>query len=164
MLLFSVQVVSDSLWCNGLEQASPLMQHHLPEVSQVHIHCIGDAIQEIHPCGNLLLLSLVFPMIGVFSVSWPFSSASARVLPKSIPSWFQEIYWFGLAIHVTLKVSSNITVQKHWWPTYHNCMWRTERGLTQQCWLYGLFLTEWCLFFHTLSRFVTAFLPRNVCF
>ena len=47
MLLFSHLVVSDSdsMDCSILGLPVP---HHHPKFSQVHVHCIGDAIQASH--------------------------------------------------------------------------------------------------------------------
>ena len=44
-LLFSHQVVSDS----SQPHARLPIPHHLLEFAQVHVHCIGDAIQPSHP-------------------------------------------------------------------------------------------------------------------
>ena len=65
MLFFSHSVVSDSLQPHELHPVS----HHLPGFVQVHVHCIGDAIQLPHPLmpsspvniGNLISGSTAFP-------------------------------------------------------------------------------------------------------
>ena len=50
--------------------------HHLPELSQTHVHCVSDAIQPSHPL-VLLLLPLIFCSIRDFSnesvlcIRWP---------------------------------------------------------------------------------------------
>ena len=47
LLLFSRPVVSDPLWppgCPGLP-----VPHYLTKFAQLHVHCIGDAIQPPHP-------------------------------------------------------------------------------------------------------------------
>ena len=49
LLLFSRPVVSDSLQPHVLQHNSPSVPHPLPELAQVQIHCIGDAIQPSHP-------------------------------------------------------------------------------------------------------------------
>ena len=49
MLLFSCPVVSDSLRPHGLQQARPPCPSLSPEVCQVYVHCIGDAIQSSYP-------------------------------------------------------------------------------------------------------------------
>ena len=99
LLLFSGQVMPDSLWCHGLQQASLSIHHHLPEFAQVHIHCISsDAIQHTHLCDTLLLPS-------IFPISWQFASDgqsirdSASVAESNDYSndyfWadFQWLYW-----------------------------------------------------------------------
>ena len=54
-LLYSVQFSSvaqscPTLW-DPMNRSTPglLVPHHLPEFAQVHVHCIGDAIQPSHP-------------------------------------------------------------------------------------------------------------------
>ena len=43
-------VVSDSSGPHGLQQPRPLsVPHHLPKFAQVHVYCIGNAIQLSHP-------------------------------------------------------------------------------------------------------------------
>ena len=37
------------LWPHGLQHTWPPCPHHLPKFAQVHVHCIGDAIQPSHP-------------------------------------------------------------------------------------------------------------------
>ena len=49
LLLFSHLVVSDSLRSHGLQHASFLVLHYLPEFSQIHIHWVEDAIQLSQP-------------------------------------------------------------------------------------------------------------------
>ena len=41
--------------------------HHLLELSQTHVHRVGDAIHPSHSLLSLLLLSSIFPSIRVFS-------------------------------------------------------------------------------------------------
>ena len=51
--------------------------HHLPELTQIHVHQVSDAIQPHHPLCPLLLLPSLFPSIKVFSnesalhIRWP---------------------------------------------------------------------------------------------
>ena len=53
------------------------INHQLPELTQSHVHQVGDAIQPSHPLSSLLLLSSIFPSIRVFSnelvlcIRWP---------------------------------------------------------------------------------------------
>ena len=48
-VLFSCSVMSDSLWPQGLSMPGLPVPPHLPKCAQVHVHCIGDAIQPSHP-------------------------------------------------------------------------------------------------------------------
>ena len=49
LLLLSHLVMSDSLLPHDyLTPGFPVL-HHLPEFAQVHVHCVGDAIQPSHP-------------------------------------------------------------------------------------------------------------------
>ena len=49
LLLFSHPGMSNSLRPHRLQHTRPLCPSPSPEVCQVHIHCIGDAIQPSHP-------------------------------------------------------------------------------------------------------------------
>ena len=48
-LLFSCQVVSDSLWPHGLQHTGFPILHYLPEFAQTHVCWVSDAIQTSHP-------------------------------------------------------------------------------------------------------------------
>ena len=51
--------------------------HHFPKFAQVHVHCIGDAIQPSHPLMPSFLLPSIVPSIRDFSnelsvcIRWP---------------------------------------------------------------------------------------------
>ena len=53
------------------------VHHQLPELTQTHVHQVGDAIQPSHPLYPLLILPSIFLSIGVFSnesvlhIRWP---------------------------------------------------------------------------------------------
>ena len=47
-----------------MDCSTPGLPHHSPEFAQVHVHCIGNAIQPSHP---LLPLPSIFPSIRDFS-------------------------------------------------------------------------------------------------
>ena len=72
------------------------VSHYLLEFAQVHVHCIGDAIQPSHPATLFFCCPQSFPASGSFPVSWLFASsgqstggsASAPVLPMYIHGWF----------------------------------------------------------------------------
>ena len=53
------------------------VHHQLPQLTQTHVHPVGDAIQPFNCCHPLLLPPLIFPSIRVFSnesalcIRWP---------------------------------------------------------------------------------------------
>ena len=49
LLLFSCQVLSDSLWPHGVQHTRLPFPHHLPELAQVRAQWICDANQPSHP-------------------------------------------------------------------------------------------------------------------
>ena len=76
---------------------SPVL-HYLPELVQIRVHCVGDAIQPSHPLspGPFTFCPQSFPASESFPVSWFLTSggqtievsASASVLPMNIQNWF----------------------------------------------------------------------------
>ena len=52
LLVFSRQVVSDSLWLMGYSTPDLPVPHQLPEFAQRHVHWVGDAIQPSHPLSS----------------------------------------------------------------------------------------------------------------
>ena len=160
--------------------------HYLLEFVQIHVHWIDNAIQPFHlllpssPLAfNLSQHQGLFQWVGSFPVSQLFASgsqsirasASASVLPMNIQDWFR----LGLTSLIFLlskrlsRVFSNTTVQKHQffgaqlslWSNCHIHTWLLEKP---ELWLQPHFVGKvMCLLFNTLSRFVTAFLPRSKC-
>ena len=66
------------------------VHHQLPDLTQTHIHRVGDAIQPSHPLSSLFLLPSIFPSIGVFSnestlrMRWPkYWSFSFSISPSN---------------------------------------------------------------------------------
>ena len=64
--------------------------HQLPELTQTHIHWVGDAIQPFHPLSSPFCLPLIFPRIRVFSnksalcIRWPkYWSFSFNISPSN---------------------------------------------------------------------------------
>ena len=87
--------------------------HQLPELSQTHVHRVGDAIQPSHllsspslPAFSLFQHQGLFQWVGsshqVASVG---VSASASVLPMNIQDWFP----LGLTDLISLQFSSSPT-------------------------------------------------------
>ena len=60
--------------CNPMDCSMPgfPVHHQLPELTQTHVHGVGDAIQPSHPLSCLLLLPSIFPSISLsdYSLNW----------------------------------------------------------------------------------------------
>ena len=78
--------------CNPMDcSISGLPVHHqFPELTQTHVHWVGDVIQPSHPLSPLLLPPSVFPSIRAFSnesllcVGWPkYWSFSSSISPSN---------------------------------------------------------------------------------
>ena len=97
--------------------------HQLPELTQIHVRGVGDAIEPFHPVISFSSCLQSFPASGSFPVSQLFSSggqiigasASASVLPTNIQDWFPLGWtgWISLQSKGLSKVFSNTTVRKH---------------------------------------------------
>ena len=111
--------------CNPMDCSTPgfPVHHQLRELTQTHVHRVGDAIQSFHPVIPFSSCLQSFPASGSFPMSLFFTSggqsigvsASASVVPTNIQHWFP----LGLTGLISLqfkglsRVFSNITVQKH---------------------------------------------------
>ena len=119
---FNRSVVSDL--CDPMECSTPdfPVYHQLPELAQIHLYRVGEAIQPSHP---LLSPSPAFnlsPESGSFQMSQFFASggqgigvsASASVLPMNIQDWFRLGWtgWISLQSKRLSRVFSSTTVQK----------------------------------------------------
>ena len=125
LILFSSVAQSCPTLCNPLDCSMPAfpVHHQFPELAQIHVHRVGDAIQPSHP---LLFASPPAFKLCSASGSFPVSqflasggqsievSASASVLPMNIQDWF-PLGLTGLILQSTglSRVFSNTTVQKH---------------------------------------------------
>ena len=133
--------------CDPMDCSTPGLpvSHHLPEFSQVHVHCIGDAIQPSHP----LIRSSSSPSISSSIRSFPLSclftsddqntgaSASASVLPVNIQNWspLKLIGSISLLSKRLSGVFSSTAVPRHQffdilpslWSSSHNCTWSLGR-------------------------------------
>ena len=119
----SRSVVSDS--CDPMDRSMPgfPVHHQLPELVQIHIHQVGDAIQASHPVFPFSSCLQSFPVSGSFQMSQFFTSdgqsigvsASASVLPVNIEgrSPLEWTGWISLQSKGLSRVFSNITVHKH---------------------------------------------------
>ena len=97
--------------------------HSPPELTQTHVHWVGDAIQPSHPVIPFSSCLQSFPASGFFPMSQLFLmggqsigvSASTSVLPMNIQDWFPLglTGWISLQSKGLSRVFSNTTVQKH---------------------------------------------------
>ena len=151
------------------------VHHQLPELTETHVHCVGDAIQPSHPLVSLLLLPSIFPSIRVFSKEsilrirgpkyWSFSISPCNEYSGLISF---RIDWFHLlAVQGTLKsllqyYSSKVSIlQRSFFFMVQLSHPYMTTGKT-------IALTRWTfvgkvmsLLFNMLSRLVSAFLPRS---
>ena len=138
--------------------------HHFPELAQIHIYRVGDAIQpsSVIPFSSCLQ---PFPTSGPFLMTWLFTSGGQRmgtwasVPPMNIQDWFP----LGLTGLISLQskglsgVFSSITVQKHQFFSFQPSLW--SNSLIHTWLLEKLSLTRWTfvgkvksLLFNMLSR------------
>ena len=112
--------------CDPMDCSTPVVpgHHHLPELVQTHVHCVGDAIQPSHP-----LLSPSPPAFNLSRHQDLFKRVSsshqvAKVLEFQLQhqsfQWiFQDWFplgwtgWISLQSKGLARVFSNTTVQKH---------------------------------------------------
>ena len=97
--------------------------HQLPELGQIHVHSVGDAIQTSHPVIPFSPHLQSFPASGSFPMSQFFTSggqstaasASASVLPMNIQNWSPLGWtgWISLQSKGLSRAFSSTTVQKH---------------------------------------------------
>ena len=100
------------------------VHHQLLELTQAHVHQVGDAIQPSHPLLSLLLLPSIFPSIRVFSsesvllTRWPkYWSFSFSISPSNEYSRLISFRmdWFDiLAVQGTLKSLLQHHCSKAW--------------------------------------------------
>jgi len=131
--------------------------HHLPELAQIHVHWISDAIQASHPLSSPSPFCLQsFPASGPFPLSWLFTpgsqtiGASASVLPMNIQGWFPV----GLTGLISLQskelssIFSSTTVWKHQFFSAQSSLWSNSHIHT---WLQEITiaLIRWTLATHS---------------
>ena len=107
--------------CDPMDCSTPgfPVHHQLLELTQTHVHQVGDAIQALPFPSHLQS----FPASGSFPKSQFFTSgdqsigisASASVPPMNIQDWFPLEWtgWISLQSKGLSRVFSNTTVQKH---------------------------------------------------
>ena len=121
---FSCLVMSDSLWCHGLQHTRPPCPSPTPGAPSNSCPLSGWC----HPAISSSVIPVSshlqsFPASGPFPVSQFFAlggqsigvSASASVLPMNIQDWFSLGWtgWISLQSKGPSRFFSNITIQKH---------------------------------------------------
>ena len=122
---FSSVAQSCLAFCNPRDCSTPgfPVYHSPPELTQTHVHRVGDAIQPSHPVIPFSSCLQPFPASRSFPMSQFFASgsqsigvsASTSVLPMNIQDWFPLglTGWISLQSKGLSRVFSNTTVQKH---------------------------------------------------
>ena len=121
----SVQLLSRVQLCNPMDCSTPgfLVHHQLLELTQTHVHWVGDTILPYHPLSspppalNLSQYQGLFHWVSsLHQVAKVFgASTSVWVLPKNIQDWFA----LGLTGLISLQSRGlsglffKTTVQKH---------------------------------------------------
>jgi len=107
--------------------------HQLPELAQIHVHRVDDAIQPSHPLLSPLFPPSIFPNIRVFSNElvlrttwakyWGFSFSISPSNEYSGLISFRIDWCDLLAVQGTLKVLSNTTVENHQFFSTQPSLW-----------------------------------------
>ena len=176
-MFFSHSVVSNSLWCHGLQHTRLFSPSPSPGACSNSCLLIRwyhpTTLSSVIPSSSCILY---FPASGYFPMSQFFpsggqtigASASASVLPLNTQGWFP----LGLTGLISMqskgisRVYSNTTVQKHRFFCAQPTLWSNihihmTTGKTMD-------LTRWTfvgkvmsLLFNMLSRLIIGFLPRS---
>ena len=120
---FSHSVVFNSWDPTDYSMSGFPVHHQFLELTQTHVHWVGDAIQPSHPVIPFSSCLKSFLASGSFQMSQLFTSggqsigvsASTSVLPVNIQDW-SPLGWTGcisLQSKGHSRVFSNTTVQKH---------------------------------------------------
>ena len=145
MLQFCSVAQSCLTLCNAMDCSMPgfPVHHQFLELTQTHVHQVGNAIQPSHPLSSPSSAFNLSQHQGLFQ--WVSSShqvakigvsASASVLPMNIQDWFPLGWtgWISLLSRGLSRVFSNTTVQKHQffsakslWSNSHICTWLLEK-------------------------------------
>ena len=161
--VFSSVAQSYLTLCNPLDCSMPgfPVHHWLTELTQTHVHWVGDAIQPPYPLVITFSSCLQsFPASGSFPISQFLASggqkigvsASASVLPMNVQDWFPLGWtdWITLQSKRLSRVFSNTTVQKY-------LFFGSQIALATQMFV-GKVMS---LLFNMLSRLVITSLPRR---
>ena len=112
----------------------------LTELTQTHVHWVGDAIQPYHPLSSPSPPLFNFPRIRVFSNESVLhircqsigTSALASFLPMNIQDWFalEWTAWISLQSKGLSRVFFNTTVQKYQSFSAHLSLWSNSHIYT----------------------------------
>ena len=103
LLLFSHSVVSDSLWPHGLQHAGHPCPSLSPELAQIDVHWVSDAIQPTHP--------LLSPSPPAFSLSQ--HRAFSNKLALGI-RWMDKYWRFSFIMSPSNEYSGLISFSIDW--------------------------------------------------
>ena len=153
------------------------IHHHLPELTQTHVHRVSDAIQPSHLCRPLLLQPSIFPSIRVFPnesvvhIRWPkYWSSSFSISPSNEYSGLISFMldWLDLlAVQGTLKslLQHHSSKSSTFW---HSAFFIVHLSNPYMTTGKTTALTRWTfvgkvmsLLFNMLCRLVITFLPRS---
>ena len=181
LVQFSPVAQSCRILCNPINRSMPGLpvHHQLPEFTQTHVHCLGDAIQPSHPLSSLSPPALnLFQHQGLFK--WvSFSHQVAKVLefqlqhqsfqwtPRTEISFRMD--WLDLlAVQGTLKSllqhhssKASILQQSAFFIVQLSHPYMTT-GKTIALTRWTFVLKVMALLLNMLSRLVITFLPRSV--
>ena len=125
LVQFSSVAQSCPTLCNPMDCSTPgfPVHHQLPELTQTHVHWVGDAIQPSHSLSSPSLPTFNLSQHqGLFTSQFFTSggrsigvSASASIFPKNSQDWSPLGWtgWISLQSKGLSRVFSNTTVQKH---------------------------------------------------
>ena len=151
----------------------------LPEFAHIQVHWVRDAVLLSHPLLPCSSCPKSFPASGSFPVGQFFASggqsigvsALASVLSMNTQGWFPLglTGWITLLFKALSRVFSSTTIWKHQFfsaqPFFivqllYPCM---ITGKTKALIIWTFVSKVMSLLYNMLSRFVIAFLPRNIC-
>ena len=167
--------------CDPMNRSTPGLpvHHQLPELTQAHVHRVGDAIQPSHPLSSPSPLTFNLPASGSFPMSQFFTSGSQSIKSFSFsisPSNENSVLisfrmnWLDLlAAQVTLKSllqhhSSKASILRSsafFIVQLSHPYMTTGRTIALTRWTFvGKVMS---LLFNMLSRLVIMFLSRSKC-
>ena len=150
------------------------VHRELPELTQTHVHRVGDATQPSNLLSSPSLPASIFPGIRVFSnelalrIRWPkYWNFSFSISPSNEYSGFISfrndwIDWFDQLVSNRLsRTFSSTTIWKHQFFSAQPSLLSNSHITTEKTMALtiGPLSAKRCLLFNTLSRFVITFLP-----